>query len=86
MTLENCTFEDNFTGISARTGSEVYLKDCRFKNCSTGMDISENCKITLENVSFDQKNGDKFAIVLETDTLPENKNKQVFQDFESLPR
>lgn len=85
MILENCTFEDNSTGISARSGSEVFLKACRFNSCTTGLDVSEHCQVTLEDVTFDRVEG-KFGMVLESAKLPENKIRQVFEDFGSLPR
>lgn len=83
--MTNCRFEDNSTGITARMGSEVVLKECTFANCSTGVDVSDSCQVTLENVTFENEEG-KFGMILETEKVPEGKAKQVYKTFKELPR
>lgn len=85
LIMNNCRFEDNSTGITARMGSEVFLKECTFVNCSTGVDVSDSCQVTLENVTFENEEG-KFGMILETEKVPEGKTKQVYKSFKELPR
>lgn len=85
LIMENCRFEDNSTGISARMGSDVCLKGCSFSNCSTGIDVSDSCTIVLENVCFEHEEG-KFGLLMETDKVPEGKKKQIYMEFKDLPR
>lgn len=83
--MENCRFEDHSTGITARMGSEVYLKGCSFAQCTVGLDVSDSCVVTLEDVRFEHAEG-AFGVTLETDKVPEGATKQAYKDFSDLPR
>lgn len=85
MILENCRFEDHSTGITARNGGEVCLKGCSFANCTVGVDVTENCELTIENVTFNHEDG-KYGVYLETERVPEGKNKEVYKSFDEAPR
>lgn len=85
MILENCRFEDHSTGVSARMGSEVFMRDCTFANCSVGLDVSDSCQVTLEGVSMDHQEG-KYGMILETDKVAEDKPKEIYSNFSELPR
>lgn len=75
-------------------GSQLVLRGCTFANCTTGLDLSESCSVSLENVTFEDGEEEKkekrsdcvFGIILETNKVPEGKSKEVYRSFEELPR
>lgn len=72
--------------MSARLGSELTLTGCSFANCTVGLDLSDNCAVTLENVTFDEGEDKKLGVRMEVAELQEEgKMRLVYKSFSELP-